>query len=123
MCVAAGRQKGHHPCGKSDCAAHNLGPGWQSRSICLCGPHDRNRQKEVGLLASALVGSDFVRLRQLGHRMKGVGNSYGFALITLLGKRIEDFASSCDVAGVSACVAQYNDFLLKVSVTLKCKVL
>jgi HPt (histidine-containing phosphotransfer) domain-containing protein len=78
-----------------------------------------NRQKEVGLLTSALVASDFVRLRQLGHRMKGVGSSYGFALITMLGERIEHLVSRSDLTGLSACVAQYNDFLLKVSVKFK----
>jgi HPt (histidine-containing phosphotransfer) domain-containing protein len=76
-----------------------------------------NRRKEIGLLTSALVASDFAQLRQLGHRMKGVGNSYGFALITTLGREIEHFANTSDATGLSACVARYNDFLSKVSVT------
>ena len=78
-----------------------------------------NRQKEVGLLASALLASDFVQLRQLAHRMKGVGSSYGFALITALGERIEDLVSTCNVTGLAACVAQYRDFLSKLSVTFE----
>jgi HPt (histidine-containing phosphotransfer) domain-containing protein len=78
-----------------------------------------NRQKEVGLLASALVASDFVQLRQLGHRMKGVGGSYGFALITALGRRVEHLVSTCDLTGIAACVAQYRDFLSKLRVTFK----
>jgi HPt (histidine-containing phosphotransfer) domain-containing protein len=78
-----------------------------------------NRQKEVGLLASALLASDFAQLRQLSHRMKGVGTSYGFALITAIGQRIEQFVSTCDVAGLAACVAQYKDFLAKLRVTFK----
>jgi HPt (histidine-containing phosphotransfer) domain-containing protein len=78
-----------------------------------------NRRKEVGLLASALVASDFVQLRQLSHRMKGVGSSYGFALITALGERIDDFVSTCNVNGLAACVAQYKDFLSKVCISFK----
>ena len=35
----------------------------------------RNRQKEVEALRAALTAGDFEQLRQLGHRMKGVGNS------------------------------------------------
>jgi HPt (histidine-containing phosphotransfer) domain-containing protein len=78
-----------------------------------------NRQKEVGLLASALVAEDLATLRQLGHRMKGIGDSYGFGLITALGKRIEQFANTSDLSGLAECVAQYNEFLLKVNVRFK----
>ena len=39
------------------------------------------------------------QLRQLGHRMKGVGNSYGFEKVSLLGKQIEDGAKVGDRAG------------------------
>jgi len=39
----------------------------------------RNRNKELETLKVALAAADFEQLRQLGHRMKGVGNSYGFA--------------------------------------------
>jgi HPt (histidine-containing phosphotransfer) domain-containing protein len=78
-----------------------------------------NRQNEVGLLASALLKSDFAQLRQVGHRMKGVGGSYGFALITALGQQIEKFVSTCDLTGLAACVAQYRDFLSKLRVTFK----
>src|ERR671926_396214 len=38
-----------------------------------------NRKKELDTLRVALAAADFEQLRQLGHRMKGVGNSYGFA--------------------------------------------
>ena len=78
-----------------------------------------NRQKEVGLLASALVAEDFPQLRQLGHRMKGIGGSYGFALITALGERVERFVRSCDLTGVAGCVAEYRDFLSKVCIKFK----
>ena len=38
----------------------------------------KNRAKELDTLRTALAGGDFEQLRQIGHRMKGVGNSYGF---------------------------------------------
>ena len=46
-----------------------------------------NRKKELDTLRVALAAADFEQLRQLGHRMKGVGNSYGFAHVSTLGKR------------------------------------
>ena len=78
-----------------------------------------NRQKEVGLLASALVASDFARLHKLGHRMKGVGAAYGFAPISAFGERVEHFVSTSDLGALAACVAQYQDFLSKLRVTFK----
>src|SRR5947207_11499178 len=54
----------------------------------------RNRSKELETLKVALAAADFEQLRQLGHRMKGVGNSYGFAHVSVLGQEIEDGALS-----------------------------
>lgn len=48
--------------------------------------------------------------------MKGVGNSYGFEKVSLLGKQIEDGARSGDRAGLEACVADYTDYLARVSI-------
>ena len=50
----------------------------------------KNRGKELETLRTALAAGDFEQLRQIGHRMKGVGNSYGFEKVSLLGQQIED---------------------------------
>ena len=76
----------------------------------------KNRQKELENLRSALAASDFEQLRQLGHRMKGVGNSYGFAKVSELGKRIEDGAKGSDNASINVCIGEYADYLSKVQV-------
>jgi len=76
----------------------------------------RNRQKEVETLRSALAAGDFDQLRQLGHRMKGVGNSYGFAKVSEIGKRVEDGARAGDKTAIDACVGEYADFLSKVQI-------
>ena len=75
-----------------------------------------NRKKEIANLRAALAAGDFEQLRQLGHRMKGVGNSYGFAAISDIGKRVEDGAKVADKAGINACVGEYADYLSKVQV-------
>ena len=76
-----------------------------------------NRKKELDALRIALAAADFEQLRQLGHRMKGVGNSYGFELISTLGKHIEDGARTGDRAGLAARITEYLDYLQRVQVT------
>ena len=76
----------------------------------------KNRNKELETLRAALAGGDFEQLRQLGHRMKGVGVSYGFDHVSMLGKHIEDGARSGDRAGHEARSAEYADYLSKVQI-------
>ncbi len=76
----------------------------------------KNRNKELETLRAALAGGDLEQLRQLGHRMKGVGNSYGFEHVSTLGKRIEDGAKASDRAGLDASIAEYADYLARVQV-------
>lgn len=76
----------------------------------------KNRAKELDTLRAALSGGDMEQLRQLGHRMKGVGVSYGFDKVSALGKQIEDGAKSGDRAGIEAAVSQYADYLAKVKI-------
>jgi len=75
-----------------------------------------NRKKEVETLRAALAALDFEQLRQLGHRMKGVGNSYGFSKVSELGKSIEDGARSEDRAALDAMIVDYADYLARVKV-------
>jgi HPt (histidine-containing phosphotransfer) domain-containing protein len=76
----------------------------------------QNRHKELEALRGALAGADFEQLRHLGHRMKGVGASYGFTTVSEIGKRIEDGARSSDRAAIDACIAEYADYLSTVQV-------
>jgi HPt (histidine-containing phosphotransfer) domain-containing protein len=75
-----------------------------------------NRKRELETLRTALAASDFEQLRQLGHRMKGVGNSYGFAKVSEIGKRVEDGARGTDPASIDACIREYADYLARVQV-------
>jgi HPt (histidine-containing phosphotransfer) domain-containing protein len=76
----------------------------------------KNRRKELDALRVALAAADFNQLRQLGHRMKGVGNSYGFERVSSLGKIIEDGAIKSDRGALEASIAQYGEYLSKVQV-------
>jgi HPt (histidine-containing phosphotransfer) domain-containing protein len=76
----------------------------------------KNRAKELDTLRAALAGGDFEQMRQLGHRMKGVGNSYGFEKVSTLGKLIEDGAKAQDRKGLEANLADYADYLARVTI-------
>ena len=76
----------------------------------------KNRHKELDTLRVALAAADFEQLRQLGHRMKGVGNSYGFAHVSTLGKHVEDGARSGDRAALQATINEYDEYLSKVQI-------
>lgn len=76
----------------------------------------KNRAKELDALKAAVGSGDFEQLKQLGHRMKGVGNSYGFAPISEYGKAIEDGAKAADKAGIEGCIATYADYLANVKI-------
>lgn len=70
-----------------------------------------NRHKELETLRIAVEGCDFEQLRHLGHRMKGVGNSYGFEKVSALGKSIEDHAKLQDIAALMNEVENYAHYL------------
>jgi HPt (histidine-containing phosphotransfer) domain-containing protein len=76
-----------------------------------------NRKKELDALRAALAAANFEQLRQLGHRMRGVGNSYGFERISSLGKEIEEGARSSDKNSLEAPIAAYGDYLSKLQIT------
>ena len=76
----------------------------------------KNRGKELEALRSALAAGDLDQLRQIGHRMKGVGNSYGFEKVSQLGKQIEDGAKASDRAALEACIGEYDGYLASVKI-------
>ena len=76
----------------------------------------KNRAKEIETLGAAVAAGDFEQLRQIGHRMKGVGNSYGFEKVSDLGKQIEDSARVNDTKALQAQVAEYTDYLARVTI-------
>ena len=76
----------------------------------------KNRTKELETLRVALGAGDMEQLRQLGHRMKGVGSSYGFEQVSAIGKRIEDGAKVKDLPALEALIMEYTDYLARVTI-------
>jgi len=76
----------------------------------------KNRAKELDTLRSALAGGDLEQLRQTGHRMKGVGNSYGFEKVSALGMQIEDNAKAGNRDALAGVIDEYADYLARVTI-------
>ena len=75
-----------------------------------------NRELELAALTSALERSDFVILKRIAHRMKGLGNSYGFNRITSLGMQIEDAAKAGKSAELKTRISEYAEYLAKLEI-------
>jgi hypothetical protein len=79
----------------------------------------RNRHKEVDALRMALAAADFKQLRQIGHRMVGVGYPYGFERVSLIGEQILNGARSEDPSSLAACITEYGNYLSKVQIAFE----
>ena len=79
----------------------------------------KNRNKELETLRTALAAGDLEQLGRLGHRMKGVGEPYGFDKVSALGKQIEDGAKAGNRAALEERIAEYTDYLLRVRIVYK----
>ena len=79
----------------------------------------KNRAREIETLRNALSARDLEQLGRLGHRMKGVGEPYGFEKVSALGKQIEDGAKAGDWAALSERIAEYADYIARVRIVYK----
>jgi hypothetical protein len=78
-----------------------------------------NRAKEVVMLRTLLTAGDLEQLSRVGHRMKGVGEPYGFNRVSSLGKLIQVYAETGDHYGLEKCISEYADYLPRVHITYK----
>ena len=75
-----------------------------------------NRRRELQALRAALAAGRYDQLGELGHRMRGIGISYGFDRVSILGGAIEDQARIADRDGLAARIAEYAEYLARVKV-------
>jgi len=72
------------------------------------------RRKDVSTYRQALASRDFETLRMLGHKLKGTGGGYGFAMLTELGAAIEQSAVREDAGAVGSKVDELARYLERV---------
>ncbi|OGA17791.1 MAG: hypothetical protein A3I63_10010 [Betaproteobacteria bacterium RIFCSPLOWO2_02_FULL_66_14] len=75
-----------------------------------------NRRRDLEALRAALAAADFPAVGEIGHRLKGVGASYGFDKISAIGRQIEIDARAQDHAAVASQVDAYAGHLARVRV-------
>ena len=73
-----------------------------------------NRRRDVEKIAKALARGDFDRIRAIGHGVKGAGGTYGSAVISRLGARIEQAAIEQNADEINADVRALADYLERV---------
>jgi len=76
----------------------------------------RNRQAELADLRKALGGADFAQMLELSHRMKGVGEPYGFSEVSRLGVEIESSARARNKEALANLILFYARYLAGVAV-------
>ncbi len=79
----------------------------------------KNRAAEIETLRTALAAGDFEQIGRLGHRMKGVGEPYGFDQVSSLGKQIQDDARTGNGHAIERCLAEYADYLARVRIVYR----
>ena len=75
-----------------------------------------NRRRELEELRRALEAGRYGELGELGHRMRGIGATYGFDRVSIVGGQIEELAAAADHAGLAARIADYADYLAHLKV-------
>ena len=78
-----------------------------------------NRRQDVEAILRAMENKDFEAIRVLGHTMKGTGGSYGFELITDLGRALEKAARDLDEASVKQSAVSLRDYIQAVEVVFQ----
>ena len=76
----------------------------------------QNRRLDISKLQGATETDDFETIGTLGHRMRGDGGGYGFAMISELGHAIESAAKDKDLFEVRRRVEELERYLDRVEV-------
>jgi hypothetical protein len=75
-----------------------------------------NRRAEVAQIRNALAAGDWLRLRHIAERMYALGNPYGFAQITIIGRLLREACSARDRVAVNALIEKYDMYLSRVTI-------
>lgn len=74
------------------------------------------RREEVTKLRAGLDARDYEAVRIIGHSLKGSGASYGFAVLSDIGARIEKAAVAADGAALEGLLAEHADYVERLQV-------
>jgi HPt (histidine-containing phosphotransfer) domain-containing protein len=75
-----------------------------------------HRRKEARALERSLRQGDFEELRRIAHAMRGSGGSYGFPVISVIGRMLEDAAERRDAQLARCWSAKLQSHLARVEI-------
>ena len=73
------------------------------------------RRDDARSLENALAGADFAAIAAIGHRLKGLGSTYGFDAISQAGRELEAAAAQCDTAAARQTLNGYAQLLAELA--------
>jgi two-component system sensor histidine kinase/response regulator len=76
----------------------------------------QHRQEDITKIEDAIAAGDFAIIQLLGHSMKGSGGSYGFDVISRIGRDIELGARGKNPETIRQALASLGDYLRRVQV-------
>ncbi|MFZ8933170.1 MAG: Hpt domain-containing protein [Bacteriovoracaceae bacterium] len=74
------------------------------------------RQKDIGLLESAIKESDFAEIQSIGHKLKGNAGSYGFDGLGKIGAEIEKNAKESNLDAIKKLFEDYKEHLGQIEI-------
>jgi HPt (histidine-containing phosphotransfer) domain-containing protein len=75
-----------------------------------------NRGKDLDRLRASLEAGDYDAVRFTGHGLKGLGSTYGFNAISIIGGLLEDAALAENDEEIAHLVSELGDYLNRVTV-------
>ncbi|HPR74228.1 MAG TPA: response regulator [Bacteroidales bacterium] len=72
--------------------------------------------KDIQTMGRAIEDEDFDTLQRLGHSMKGSGVSFGFDIMSNIGKSIEQAAKEKSINDIRICLSELSDYIGRVDV-------
>jgi hypothetical protein len=73
-----------------------------------------NRAVDLEKLRSAVDSGDAQLVRDIGHRIRGLGGGYGFDYVSVAGKALEHMGAAGDLTGGAEWVEGLADYLARV---------
>ncbi len=71
----------------------------------------RGRRDDVAEIRDLVVRDQYGEIERRGHQMAGSGSAFGFAIVSLVGLRLESAARQRDRAGVLAAIWWLEEYL------------
>lgn len=77
------------------------------------------KKKDIDLYKEALKFQDYKIIKDLSHKMKGTGASYGFDYLTEVGAEIENLSLKNEGEKIASLIQDFENYLNNVVISVK----